>query len=289
MKTICKAGLLITIFLIATVPLALAQGTYTQFDVPAAVFTVVVGIDSAGDLVGYYQDASGNLNGFLFSGGAYTTIDPPGSTTTQLSGINDMGQIVGETRSPNSGFLYTLQNQTFTTLVYPKADYVFPHAISNSGTIAGQVGYGAGEIHGFELVGSTYRQISPPRSSLSLVTGITSSGTLFGQAAGKIKNLTFAFARGKYSERIMPNAPNALVFGVNPAGTALVGTYNPSSGVTAGFIYQNKTLTTLQFPGSSFTEAYGINAAGEVVGAFGDAQGNGHGFTWTPPADVEER
>ena len=229
------------------------------------------------------------MNGFLLSSGTYTTIDYPGSTTTILSGINDKGQIVGYTLNPNLGFLYVLQDQTFTTLIYPKANYVFPYAINNAGRIAGAVFYDLGNYHGFELVGSTYRQISLPRTVLSLVTGITASGGLYGQAVGKNRTLNFSFAQGKYSLRVIPNAPGAVVNGVNPAGTTLVGTYNPSSGVTAGFTYQNNTLTTLQFPGSNFTEAFGINAAGEVVGAFGDAQGNGHGFTWTPPADAAKK
>jgi probable HAF family extracellular repeat protein len=77
--------------------------------------------------------------------------------------------------------------------------------------------------------------------------------------------------------------------GVNPAGTALVGSYNPSSGATAGFLYQNNTLTTLQFPGSISTQAYGINASGEVVGYFQDANNVVHGFTWTPPADAGKK
>jgi probable HAF family extracellular repeat protein len=43
-------------------------------------------------------------------------------------------------------------------------------------------------------------------------------------------------------------------------------------------------LQSLSFPGSITTEAYGINAAGEVVGYFIDQNYNTHGFLWTPPA-----
>jgi probable HAF family extracellular repeat protein len=284
-----KTVLSLAVLLLASVPLALAQGTYTQIDVPGAVYTVGEGIDAAGDIVGWYEDANFNLDGFLLSGGTYNTINPPGSTFTQLFGINDMGQIVGQANAGCGGCLYDIATQTFTTISYPKANRTLPFAINNTGTIAGQVVYGSNEIHGFELVGSTYRQISPPRTFLSLVTGITASGTLYGQGVGKIPNLTFAFSQGKYSLRVIPNAPGAVVNGVNPAGAALVGTYNPSSGVTAGFLYQTGTLTTLQFPGSSFTEAFGINAAGEVVGLFVDAESNEHGFTWTPPADAAKK
>lgn len=276
------------VLLAASVPLALGQGTYTQFDVPSATYTVGVGIDSAGDVVGFYGDASGNYDGFLLSGGTYTTIDYPGSTFTGLAAINDMGQIVGEGREPNVGFLYDVQSQTFTTINRPGATFTYPFTINNAGVVGGAVTHGIFTT-GFELVDSQYRVISPPRTSYSSVSGITASGTPFGVAGTTKGTFDFRFSRGEYSQFAIPNAPGAQLQGVNPAGTAVVGSYNPSSGVTAGFLYQIGTLTTLQFPGSSFTEAFGVNAAGEVVRAFDDAEGNAHGFTWTPPAAEEKK
>jgi probable HAF family extracellular repeat protein len=63
-----------------------------------------------------------------------------------------------------------------------------------------------------------------------------------------------------------------------------VGFYN-----AGGFLYQNKTLQTLQFPGAASTFAYGVNAAGKVSGIFHEANGNLHGFTWTPPGDAAKK
>ncbi len=72
--------------------------------------------------------------------------------------------------------------------------------------------------------------------------------------------------------------------GINPAATAIVGTYEMSDGSTTSFMSQGTILTTLQFPGSTTTFANGVNNAGIVVGSFIDADGLGHGFTWTPPS-----
>ena len=189
---------------------------------------------------------------------------------------------MGQGYAPNVGFVYDVQTQTITAINRPGASFTFPFAINNTGNIGGFLAHGSFDV-GFELVGSQYKIISPPRTTHSAVFGITTSGRLLGEAGTRNASFYFAFSPGTYSQFAIPNAPGAVTTGVNPAGTALVGYYNPSPGVTAGFIYQNKTLTTLQFPGSTDTIALGINAAGKVVGAFGDAEGKGHGLTWTLP------
>jgi probable HAF family extracellular repeat protein len=74
--------------------------------------TAVSGVNSAGQIVGYYFDGSTRIHGFLYSGGTYTTLDDPlGIRATFASGINDAGQIVGTYADGNGnehGFLATL-------------------------------------------------------------------------------------------------------------------------------------------------------------------------------------
>lgn len=36
--------------------------------------------------------------------------------------------------------------------------------------------------------------------------------------------------------------------------------------------------TTIEYPGATFTQAFGVNAAGDVVGTYRDASGRQHGF-----------
>lgn len=74
--TFRKVVLSCAVLLLAIAPLAVAQGTYTQIDYPGAAQTGVNGIDSAGDLVGTYPDASNTFHGLLLSNGTYTTIAP---------------------------------------------------------------------------------------------------------------------------------------------------------------------------------------------------------------------
>ena len=90
-----RTALYSLLLLILSAPL-MAQGTYTQIDVPGSLATICSGIDSNGDIVGFYADDT-TLHGFLLSAGVYTTIDYPGAAETTLRGVNDAGKIVGFT------------------------------------------------------------------------------------------------------------------------------------------------------------------------------------------------
>jgi len=277
------------LLLISTAPL-MAQGTYTQIDVPNGINgTFVQGTDSIGDLVGSYIDVDFNTHGFLFSGGVYTTIDYPGATYTLLTAINDVGQIVGVTNlNPPGAFLYDVATHTFTPIAYPRATSTSPYGINNSGTIVGYYSYGnGGATSGFELIGSQYYSVKPSNVANSSVYGISNSGEVVGGVPSRNQAmLNFLFKHGHYYPIAIPSAPADTAYGINPEGTALVGAYAPSSGLVAGFLYQNKVLQTLQFPGANATFAYGVNSSGEVVGTFYPTIGGVHGFTWTPSADA---
>src|SRR5579885_1442562 len=70
--------------------------------------------------------------------------------------------------------------------------------------------------------------------------------------------------------------------------------------VFAGFFFvstiaQAFTFTTIDPPGSIFTEAFGINPSGQIVGTFNDSSGVSHGFlrdkngsftTFDPPDSI---
>src|SRR3546814_228726 len=76
-----------------------ADYVFTTIDYPGADFTDVRGINNAGEIVGYAQNASGNF-GFTYSGGHFSRLPPaPGGRTINGHGINDSGLIVGSAAS----------------------------------------------------------------------------------------------------------------------------------------------------------------------------------------------
>src|SRR5262245_50623369 len=74
--------------------------TFTQIDVPGAMFTAAFGINDRGQTVGVFADTGGVVHGFLLDNGNFTQIDVPqinfpGAPGTQAFGIRERGQIVG--------------------------------------------------------------------------------------------------------------------------------------------------------------------------------------------------
>ncbi len=99
---------------------------FQTFDVPGGNSTEAQGINSAGDVVGYYSSSGGRL-GFLFdpATNTFTNLNgPTGSSVIQANGINDNGAIVGTYRDSSNnthGFLYA--NGQYTTIDASGAQY----------------------------------------------------------------------------------------------------------------------------------------------------------------------
>ena len=74
-------------------------GTFTYLDgfLPSGTMNnQAVGINGAGIVVGFYQDATGTFHGYVFNGTSASTLDFAGGMGTQAFGINNQGEIVGD-------------------------------------------------------------------------------------------------------------------------------------------------------------------------------------------------
>ena len=92
------------------------------------------------------------------------------------------------------------------------------------------------------------------------------------------------FASGTYG---------AEAFGINDAGQ-IVGAYVDSSHLMHGYLYSNGTYTIIDDPlagtngpyplsggSTGGTQAFGINATGQIVGEYFDSSGALHGFLYS--------
>jgi probable HAF family extracellular repeat protein/VCBS repeat-containing protein len=153
------------------------NGSLTDIFYPQSNLTSAHGINTNGEVVGYYQDGTG-YHGFTDIAGIYSTFDDPlGPGETFATGVNDGGQIVGyyyDTNGLAHGFLDTGGN--FTTIDDKLGTGgTFAEGINNAGEIVGYYIDSSGVNHGFlATLSITPPPDQPPVIDLahSTVTGI---------------------------------------------------------------------------------------------------------------------
>ena len=112
-----------------------------------------IGINSRGDIVGFYDDSSFIIHCFLLSNISFTTIDAPGGqtfTSTFLSDISQQGDIVGS--AVNKGIkdhAFLLRNGEFIPINIPGADAA-ANGINALGIVGGFTD-SSGNTHGYLL------------------------------------------------------------------------------------------------------------------------------------------
>ena len=94
---------------------------YSIFRIPGGTYTEAIGIDKAGDVVGYYDD-KGHTEGFLYSGGTVTNLDDSKGMNggTVPIAVNTAGQVVGyyyTSAIQTNAFLYV--NGSFSDIQLP--------------------------------------------------------------------------------------------------------------------------------------------------------------------------
>ena len=72
-----------------------AADVISTMDYPGAVSTIANGINSQGDIVGWYTDTAGKTHGFFLGRHGFVSIDYPGACRTEAWAINPAGDIVG--------------------------------------------------------------------------------------------------------------------------------------------------------------------------------------------------
>jgi probable HAF family extracellular repeat protein len=131
-----------------------------------------------GQIVGFFNDATGGTHGFLTTDGTtFTIIDVPNATSTQAFGINNSGQIVGYFGS--HGFV--TDGTTLTTIDVPGAQSTQPRGINMAGQIVGTFSDTTGGLHGFLTDGTTFTTIDVPSATrFTNAFGINAVGQIVG-------------------------------------------------------------------------------------------------------------
>ena len=253
-----------------------AAGTLTVIDISGAntgrnMGTFVTAIDAGGDVAGYYtiagtenygfvRTANGTISTFTVSTGGYT------GEGTDVVGINSAMAVTGEYQQSGTAFVRSA-NSTITTFQVPIPGHTTFYgtvgiAINTAGVIAGRYMDNNCISHGLvRATNGTIGTFDPPN------VATTHTCTDYGDFG---------------------TVPTSI----DTAGD-IVGTYTDTNGARHSFLLPaNGTLTTFDPPGTDTSPcpatglgaiacgsgAIGINDAGQIVGAYIDLDGVGHGY-----------
>jgi hypothetical protein len=122
--------------------------SYTAIDYPEAVGTYACGINTAGKIAGYYEDAAHVQHGFIYDG-VYRPLDVPGAEWTRAYRINDNGHVAGFYQGSDDrmhGFIY--HGVSYTTFDIADARDTLVFGLNDSNKVVGQYRDASG-IHPF--------------------------------------------------------------------------------------------------------------------------------------------
>jgi probable HAF family extracellular repeat protein len=176
---------------------------------------------------------------------------------------------------PAVGFLFSSGSYTAIVPHIPAQSVynTYAYGINNAGDIVGLFTTGArGPYYGFLRSGGNDTTVPGPPGSVggAGVWAINNLGHLLGSSSLGL----FLLRDGTYTMLNLPGGPN----GLNDADQIVGSSYDEPD----GFVLSDGVLTTLRVPGSTFTTAFGINDAGQIVGWYGAADSTYHGFLATP-------
>jgi len=206
-----------------------------------------------------------------------------GATYVYPQAINDAGTAVGYYGTPSGaagGFTYA--KGTVTLLNYPNALQTFAQGINSAGTIVGTYTDASGSYHGFTYTAGTFTSVDYAGAVITNLEKINDQGVAVGTTTnrGGVTSM-FTYAKGVFTPLKTDSAYIPIPVAINDAGE-IAGWYtNSSAHGELGFIYANGTATTLQPPGKIFyTQPYGINKSGTVVGQAATTAGKEPAFVY---------
>lgn len=261
--------------------------------------TTPYAINNSGEIAGQYLDPAVGYRVFALNGGIYSTVDPGPALApngSYFASLNNGGQIVGfanTTTPPNYGYYY-LADRSGTIGAFPPPSISLPNgasgfsAFNDQGAVAGEDGSAA-----FVAQGGVITTIEPATSTDTYINAINNDGGVVGQydpatpPSPFANQSAFLYQNGVYTTLSAPGARFTEATGISDDGV-VVGYLDEApttapNGVSVtpilGFTYDHGVYREYSVPGEVETELFGINDAGQVVGYFGNEQGNASGFS----------
>jgi hypothetical protein len=127
------------------------------------------------------------------------------------------------------------------------------------------------------------RAVDFPGATNTFIFALNNAGHFVGAEVDSTGENHALFDDGRQLQLLELSGPasanlGSLAFSINNLGD-IAGAFTDTGGVQHGYLrHANGTLTQIDFPGASSTQAFGVNDRGTVIGVYTDAQNNAHAF-----------
>jgi hypothetical protein len=301
--------------LLAFSPLAFTQTfTYKAINIPGATETQVRGVNSSGEIVGFYKTTSCvetfiqfpncPVHGFKIVKGVITKLLVPHSTWTAIMGVNDYGDLVGFAMTSSTGahgFLWKHQNViTYfnTAEAGPNSDIHTVAMRVNKALVVGGADWFFGDnspVNGWVWANGKFGTMNPGDKVSGTccwgVNGISNNGFLTGQNFYQdFDSAWFKSATDVDFYRF--NSRDTVGTSVNSNGDLIGYAAGGGKGFFAKRIEGNEGANDaveakpgfipVVFPGAKATYPFGLSDKRMIGGTYVDSNGGIHGFVATP-------
>ncbi len=210
----------------------------------------------------------------------------PGYGIGYTGQISDKGEIVGDVLGSNfdlSGFARTAKGKYTKPFVAPGSvpGSTLALGVNSAGLICGSYQDPTlREDHGFFLMGKSFTTYDAPGATATKLYGLNDAGGFVGSATiGSIHGLISI--GGAVTTFAVPGASATLASGVN-AANQVVGFYYTGGSKSIYHAYyrdaDGSVTNPLDYPGSTTSGLFGINATGTMVGYWTESSGKYHGY-----------
>jgi hypothetical protein len=265
-------------------------GRMTLFDAPNSSFTVSMGINTRGDVSGYFFDSGSREHGFVRrQNGEMVVIDVPNSLNTTIFGINDFGDVTGF--AEGHGFIRYHDGRV---VVFDPPHSLLSNAVSINdggdvtGTFVGDTAFPG--THAFARSGADGSIIvfDPPGGASTGAFSINKGGDVTGYFLSGGTNIK-GFIRYRSGTIIAFDPPNSwmtFAYGINDNGD-VTGSFvdlglppdPPFPGKVRGYVRDRSgVFKVFDAPGATYMASFSINLGDDVTGILFDANSRQLGF-----------
>ncbi len=254
---------------------------FVTIDFPGGTLSAATGINAAGEIVGYYEDAAFTGHGSLLDHGVFSSIDAPGASYTQAYGINSSETIAGVRTLDSGDDGYVLQGGVFSSLNYPLSGITYANGINDAGQIVGFFAESTlTAAQGFlRDPDGTFVPIAVSGAAETRPQGINNLAQIVGFYEDSLGRHGFVMSGGT-TTLDYPGAVSTEAYGINGLGQ-IVGSYDDGTAMH-GFLFSEGRFVPIDVPGSTSTWARGINDSGRIVGLYQSEDGSLHAFATAP-------